>query len=866
VRPVRPVRPSTARSSRAVALLGGLLLCAVASADRHAVLSQIQVPHHYYYREMYLPQLTSSPGSLAFMPDGRTLVYSMQGSLWKQSLDSDTAVQLTSSGGYDYQPDVSRDGTRVVFTRYLNDAMELQLLDLKSGAVTPLTTGGAVNTEPRFSPDGARIAWVSTAGTGHFHVFVGTLAGGHLDGGEVWPERRSKVVRYYYSPFDHEISPSWSPDGKELMYVSNPESIYGTGGIWRRGLARDAEPQLVRAEETTWRARPDWSPDGKRVAWASYAGRNSHQIWLTTAAGNGDPLALTYGEAEATGARWSLDATRIAYLSNDTGDEQIHVVDVPGSRSQALVIRKRQYLKPMGQLQLQVTEASQGASGAEVAARVSVIASDGRAYAPDDAWMRGDDGFDRSVQAFETHYFHSAGRSTLTLPAGPAKITVWRGLATAIARKDVVIKADAVNSLSVPLEPLALPASWRANWHSADVHVHMNYAGTYRDNPQRLVAQAEAEDLDAVFDLVVNKEQRIPDIAYFSPDPDPATTSSVLLSHGQEYHTSYWGHLGLLGLNDHFLLPGYAAYTNTAAASLYPTNAAIADLAHAQSALVGYVHPFDDPPPDPKHDESLTSELPVDVALGKVDYFEVPGFSDHKAGATVWHRLLNCGFRPSAAGGTDAMANYASMRGPVGLNRVYVEDGDSPRGTTPGDRRARLDRWLQALKAGHSMATNSALLGLTVDDQQPGTEVSLAAGGASVHVKGFMRSIVPMDHLQLMSQGKVLREIPLGGDRRSADVDIRVKVAAPGWLLLRAWNAQASPDVFDIYPYATTNPVFFVSPGAATHCGVDADYFIAWIDRLADAARVHPDFNTNVERQATLDQIAAARKVFEQRR
>ncbi|MGH8253546.1 MAG: CehA/McbA family metallohydrolase [Steroidobacteraceae bacterium] len=854
--------------SGAAALLGGLMLCAAALADRHAVLSQIQVPHHYYYREMYLPQVTSSPGSLAFMPDGRSLVYSMQGSLWKQSLDSDTAVQLTGSGGYDYQPDVSRDGTRVVFTRYLNDAMELQLLDLRSGAVTPITSGGAVNTEPRFSPDGTRIAWVSTAGTGHFHVFVGTLNGNHLEGGAVWPERRSKVVRYYYSAFDHEISPSWSPDGKELIYVSNPESIYGTGGIWRRGLERNAEPHLVRAEETTWRARPDWSSDGKRVAWASYAGRNSHQIWLTTAAGNGDPLALTYGDAEATGARWSLDATRIAYLSNETGDEQIHVVEVPGARSQTVLVRKRQYLHPMGELQLRITGPGLGKGSAEgeLAARVSVIASDGRAYAPDDAWMRADDGFDRSVQAFETHYFHSAGHSTLTLPTGPAKITVWRGLVTAVAHTEVTIKAGAATPLQVSLQPLALPAGWRDNWHSADVHVHMNYAGTYRDNPQRLVAQATAEDLDVVFDLVVNKEQRIPDIGYFSPEPDPATTSSVLLSHGQEYHTSYWGHLGLLGLNDHFLLPGFAAYTNTAAASLYPTNAAIADLAHAQSALVGYVHPFDAPPPDPQHDESLTSELPVDVALGKVDYYEVVGFSDHQASATVWHRLLNCGFRPSAAGGTDAMANYASMRGPVGLARVFVDDGDAPRGTTPADRHARLDRWLHALKAGQSLATNSALLGLTVDGKSPGSDISLAAGGASVHVKGFMRSIVPMDHLQLMSQGKVLLEIPLHGDRRSADVDEQIKVPAPGWVLLRAWNEQASPDVFDIYPYASTNPVFFSSPGAAVHCGADADYFIAWTDRLADAARVHPDFNTTVERQATLDQIAAARKVFEQRR
>jgi TolB protein len=141
----------------------------------------------------------------------------------------------------------------------------------------------------------------------------------------------------------------------------------------------------------------------------------------------------------------------------------------------------------------------------------------------------------------------------------------------------------------------------------------------------------------------VNKEQRIPDMAYFSPKLDPASTADHLLLHGQEFHTSYWGHLGLLNLTRNFILPGYAAYPNTAAASLYPANANVADMAHEQGALVGYVHPFDSFP-DPAEDAPLTAELPADVALGKVDYIEVMGFSDHKSTAEVWYKLLNCGF------------------------------------------------------------------------------------------------------------------------------------------------------------------------------------------------------------------------------
>jgi len=203
----------------------------------------------------------------------------------------------------------------------------------------------------------------------------------------------------------------------------------------------------------------------------------------------------------------------------------------------------------------------------------------------------------------------------------------------------------------------------------------------------------------------------------------------------------------------------------------------------------------------------------------------------------------------------------------VGLYRVFVQDGPrNPDATGPADLRTRLKSWLQALKAGHSMATNSALLGLEVEGKSPGGEVELPATGGTVHVRGWMRSIVPIDHLQLVQQGKVVRDVLLAGDRRSAEVDVSLPATAPGWILLRAWNEHADPDIFDIYPYATTSPVYMTRRGAETHCGKDADYFIAWVDRLAAAAKDHPDYNNAAERDLTLAQIAAARKVYEARR
>ena len=105
-------------------------LAAPVAAEREPVLRQVDLPHSYYWRELYLPQLTTGPSGASFMPDGKTLIYSMGGSLWRQEIGSDEAVELTHPrAAYDYQPDVSADGKTVVYSSYNGNGIELWRLD-----------------------------------------------------------------------------------------------------------------------------------------------------------------------------------------------------------------------------------------------------------------------------------------------------------------------------------------------------------------------------------------------------------------------------------------------------------------------------------------------------------------------------------------------------------------------------------------------------------------------------------------------------------------------------------------------------------------------------------------------------------------
>jgi Tol biopolymer transport system component len=232
---------------------GALLLPVPLAAQREPVLKQIQVPHAYYYREMYLPQVTSGPNAVAWSPDGKSLVYAMQGTLWRQQVGGSEAVQLTDGPGYDSQPDWSPDGRYLVYTSYQNDALQLRVLDLSTGNSNALVSDGAVNLDPRWSPDGKTIAFVSTTYQGRWHVYLVGMDGASATGPptRITEDKDSGLPRYYYSRFDHYLSPTWSPDGKELILVSNRGQVWGSGGLWRMEARAGAPLREIRDEETT---------------------------------------------------------------------------------------------------------------------------------------------------------------------------------------------------------------------------------------------------------------------------------------------------------------------------------------------------------------------------------------------------------------------------------------------------------------------------------------------------------------------------------------------------------------------------------------------------------------------------------------
>ena len=82
-----------------------------------------------YMEAMYLPAVTTGPWAPAWSPDGRSIAFSMQGSLWEVPAEGGQALQITSSSGYDSQPAWAPDGHQIAFVRDTDHVIQIWVMN-----------------------------------------------------------------------------------------------------------------------------------------------------------------------------------------------------------------------------------------------------------------------------------------------------------------------------------------------------------------------------------------------------------------------------------------------------------------------------------------------------------------------------------------------------------------------------------------------------------------------------------------------------------------------------------------------------------------------------------------------------------------
>ena len=321
-----------------------------------------------------------SVGVVQFSPDGARIAYTVTrndlglkptGQLWVMTLAGRKSICLSTANEPSGEPEWSPDGKWIAFSGAAGDrrglivarpdGSERRYLAPLEGTNTPLPNTGK---RIAWSPDGKRIAYVTaqpgpetadatgdpvvitrylykpTAGEGdtrfndnkRLHIFVVDVATG--------------ATRQLTEGAHYEHSIDWSPDGREIAFVSNREPNEDQFFNYDL-LALNPETREIRRLTTTESAeyRPHWSPDGKTIAYqATKRGltdlettmEDTH-VWLIGADGTNRRELSGAIDNRQGDPQWSTDGRSVFFTAQERGNVRLYRIPASGGAPETVI-------------------------------------------------------------------------------------------------------------------------------------------------------------------------------------------------------------------------------------------------------------------------------------------------------------------------------------------------------------------------------------------------------------------------------------------------------------------------------------------------------------------------------------------------
>jgi hypothetical protein len=336
-------------------------------------------------------------------------------------------------------------------------------------------------------------------------------------------------------------------------------------------------------------------------------------------------------------------------------------------------------------------------------------------------------------------------------------------------------------------------------------------------------------------------------------EPHPLSNNETLLQYSQEFRSSF-GHVALIGIRE-FVMPLIGGTPNTPY-SADTLKLDYFDAAHAQGGIAGYVHPYNDAVRTPY--DAGSSDIPLHVALEEGDFYDVVSVASSELDSTaMYYKFLNAGFRIAATGGTDNFSDvWYDPSG--GAARTYARVGASA-------ERLDFQAFTAAVENGRTFATNGPLLFIDVEGRQPGDEIRLGAEGAgTLDATVRVRSIAPLDLVELVVNGEVARRWDMAGKSPRRTFRASIDLPRGGWIAARA-TGPSSRYVGDAFAFAQTSPVYVVRDGETWIDEDDVRFLADAVTELWRRVEARNTWQTQAQEDAYRAGVERALAVFQER-
>jgi TolB protein len=208
--------------------------------------------------------------------------------------------------------------TKIAFLSRANSGSEIYVIDFDGENLKQITNDKTLNLTPSWSPNGRWLVYTSYSQNNPDLVMVDSLG-----------KKRRTLLRLS----GLNAAPSWSPvDDRLTLVLSKDENseVYTLSN--NRTLRR-----LTRHFNID--TSPAWSPDGKKIVFTSdRSGRGAPQIYIMDAQ-HGDKAGvkrISFGSSYNDNPAWSPDGDKIAYTARVGRRFQIKIYDLTTKRSTVL--------------------------------------------------------------------------------------------------------------------------------------------------------------------------------------------------------------------------------------------------------------------------------------------------------------------------------------------------------------------------------------------------------------------------------------------------------------------------------------------------------------------------------------------------